>query len=81
MRCRNLPYREGLSPRVRGSHLERFDGRWTLGSIPACAGEPYRCRWMCRCRPVYPRVCGGAARTDALESLGLGLSPRVRGSL
>ena len=36
----DLEYRRGLSPRVRGSHL---DGELHLlgpGSIPACAGEP-----------------------------------------
>ena len=30
----------GLSPRVRGNPPEAGDNRVTIGSIPACAGEP-----------------------------------------
>ena len=49
----------GLSPRVRGNHLEHAYAGGEHGSIPACAGEP-----PCGMRPargfrVYPRVCGG----------------------
>ena len=32
--------RQGLSPRVRGSRLNRLGDRGACGSIPACAGEP-----------------------------------------
>ena len=35
------PVGEGLSPRVRGSHLYVGLQRWGHGSIPACAGEPH----------------------------------------
>ena len=50
----------GLSPRVRGS-LGRSIGRHhTLGSIPACAGEPPEARLPTSLHRVYPRVCGGA---------------------
>ena len=31
---------QGLSPRVRGNHLTGGIVRTTMGSIPACAGEP-----------------------------------------
>ena len=31
---------QGLSPRVRGNHLDGVHDRLELGSIPACAGEP-----------------------------------------
>ena len=29
------------------------------GSIPACAGEPFRANCIIRRGRVYPRVCGG----------------------
>ena len=34
------PEAEGLSPRVRGNHLESIDADLAERSIPACAGEP-----------------------------------------
>ena len=49
----------GLSPRVRGNRRRRHHHFAPLGSIPACAGEPWP--WsgaLATCR-VYPRVCGG----------------------
>ena len=49
----------GLSPRVRGNRDSLSDSDVSIGSIPACAGEPstscFRACWF----PVYPRVCGG----------------------
>ena len=53
-----------------------------LAASPGCAG-PYcrllsgRCCWPRR-RPVYPRVCGGTARTGRTARRSKGLSPRVR---
>ena len=70
----------GLSPRVRGNPEERRTVIVTLGSIPACAGEPtstYRPRFSAQ---VYPRVCGGTAPAAAYATGGHGLSPRVRGN-
>jgi len=70
----------GLSPRVRGSHVMRI---WQGGagrSIPACAGEPTARVEYGTLERVYPRVCGGAARTGGRVRRRLGLSPRVRGS-
>ena len=50
------------------------------GSIPACAGEPGRCRCLtCSCR-VYPRVCGGTPKSGRAPRNIWGLSPRVRGN-
>ena len=49
-------------------------------SIPACAGEPGETKVHQRRTQVYPRVCGGAERSDAAEDNDIGLSPRVRGS-
>ena len=70
----------GLSPRVRGS-LGRSIGRHhTLGSIPACAGEPPEARLPTSLHRVYPRVCGGARGARRTGLPWSGLSPRVRGS-
>ena len=71
----------GLSPRVRGSHISIRRHRSTHRSIPACAGEPRRGRDRRAATWVYPRVCGGATRTRLVGWPGPGLSPRVRGSL
>ena len=70
----------GLSPRVRGNRGELQVGGNHRGSIPACAGEP---RWeICQtpAAPVYPRVCGGTARSGEDGAELPGLSPRVRGN-
>ena len=49
----------GLSPRVRGNRRRGALAQEVIGSIPACAGEPFRCAHL-QCRlTVYPRVCGG----------------------
>ena len=70
----------GLSPRVRGSRGTASSASRCSRSIPACAGEPR----ATGARPirgrVYPRVCGGAIAFVEGRQLGLGLSPRVRGS-
>ena len=49
-------------------------------SIPACAGEPRTITQQPRRRWVYPRVCGGARPCHHVQSVHIGLSPRVRGS-
>ena len=54
-----------------------------LGSIPARAGEPFRCDLVLdECPPrVYPRACGGTGHYGAVGPFWtLGLSPRVRGN-
>ena len=75
------PYGRGLSPRVRGNRGALNRSLSSLGSIPACAGEPsvrstYACIMM-----VYPRVCGGTCVHSRQAGLCQGLSPRVRGNL
>ena len=72
------PY--GLSPRVRGNQLIETRSIDRLGSIPACAGEPWAPAWPRRPRWVYPRVCGGTVITAQTDMLDYGLSPRVRGN-
>ena len=70
----------GLSPRVRGNPDSVPARGRGIGSIPACAGEPFRCRPCTPVAEVYPRVCGGTNETR-LGAVGLtGLSPRVRGN-
>ena len=49
----------GLSPRVRGNHSRSLAVFNSLGSIPACAGEPRSNLRRWRTDRVYPRVCGG----------------------
>ena len=71
----------GLSPRVRGNHLEadhKTDGH---GSIPACAGKPNTLIEFVQKDGVYPRVCGETNRMRTKAVTYSGLSPRVRGNL
>ena len=49
-------------------------------SIPAGAGEPEILTGDKCGSQVYPRGCGGASGSGCTTSLGVGLSPRVRGS-
>ena len=51
----------GLSPRVRGNQHRPQRIRRIIGSIPACAGEPWLPWCYCSASRVYPRVCGGTA--------------------
>ena len=70
----------GLSPRVRGNLFQAPQFRPSMGSIPACAGEPPIDNRTRDVPPVYPRVCGGTTLTDSLIPSMCGLSPRVRGN-
>ena len=49
----------GLSPRVRGNHIDAGDPVPFDRSIPACAGEPRPEKAGRGSAGVYPRVCGG----------------------
>ena len=71
----------GLSPRVRGNPAGARKGKYSPGSIPACAGEPSLADPDIDYLEVYPRVCGGTKyRCQPLRPPN-GLSPRVRGNL
>ena len=48
--------------------------------IPACAGNRHSRRSFCAHRPVHPRVCGEQSGHSLANSIGLGSSPRVRGT-
>ena len=71
---------DGLSPRVRGNLGVALNGQAVGRSIPACAGEPPWRRRRSGGRRVYPRVCGGTHRSQAMPQVTEGLSPRVRGN-
>ena len=70
----------GLSPRVRGNRPEPAAAPALVGSIPACAGEPYAQLRALQVDSVYPRVCGGTSGALLQRVSALGLSPRVRGN-
>ncbi len=70
----------GLSPRTRGSRLSPPIPPLCLGPIPADAGEPVICSHVCRSFRAYPRGRGGAPSADSAGRIGVGLSPRTRGS-
>ncbi len=76
--CRCLP--AGLSPRARGNPPRGSARFATVGSIPACAGEPVCRRGRGRTTRVYPRVRGGTLWAVFLQRLSTGLSPRARGN-
>ena len=71
----------GLSPRVRGNPAAPQPEPPRSGSIPACAGEPYRNTAHDPIPPVYPRVCGGTYQEEGIMRNPQGLSSRVRGNL
>ena len=75
--ARNL---SGLSPRVRGNRGHGAERSQPVGSIPACAGEPYEARLTINQIGVYPRVCGGTLAQAEAAVRDVGLSPRVRGN-
>ena len=52
----------GLSPRVRGNHMQWLAPKVDARSIPACAGEPVDGILALVEEEVYPRVCGGTPR-------------------
>ena len=70
----------GLSPRVRGNRILCCPNNLVVGSIPACAGEPYAQSQIERLYRVYPRVCGGTSTVPCKYHPAGGLSPRVRGN-
>jgi len=48
----------GSSPRVRGRRLPRLVHLWTIGLIPACAGQTYNSKGKSAPVGAHPRVCG-----------------------
>ena len=58
---------KGLSPRVRGNLQDNHNARAAVGSIPACAGEPFVQSLGRIIRRVYPRVCGGTHHVTQMQ--------------
>ena len=71
----------GLSPRVRGTRYRRTGFVVSMGSIPACTGNPPRSASLPSGHGVYPRVYGEPAPIERRNQTEYGLSPRVRGTL
>ena len=71
----------GLSPRLRGNHVQDKGDYLGGRSIPAPAGEPSRFWSNGAMAKVYPRACGGTDVIVYMVALGHGLSPRLRGNL
>ena len=73
----------GSIPACAGEPAHGFDGHAHHGSIPACAGEPHSGpalgQWQ---EPRSIPACAGEPRQVSMvaDSLGRGLSPRVRGN-
>ena len=59
----NIVLRSTVYPRVCGGTLRPRWSRRSVGSIPACAGEPKVFEPGGETEAVYPRVCGGTAGT------------------
>jgi len=72
---------QGLSPRVRGHHRRLANRSLPVGTIPAGAGTPDARRSAAVECWDYPRGCGDTRLSALINSLGKGLSPRVRGHL
>ena len=71
----------GLSPRMRGHHLNRLQTCPGVGTIPAHAGSPPMMRRI-KCRTWdYPRACGVTYGREIERKPSRGLSPRMRGHL
>ena len=70
---------EGSSPRVRGKLFLIVWDRRCVRLIPACAGKTDHFNPFWHRLPAHPRVCGENREVDALDLLGEGSSPRVRG--
>ena len=70
---------KGLSPRVRGHHIQGGYICGRQGSIPACAGPPGNGGVLRTPVWVYPRVCGATQKLKRCAGIHRGLSPRVRG--
>ena len=70
----------GLSPRLRGNHLDICLEKRREGSIPAPAGEPPGPPGRPASTRVYPRACGGTTERGGRMTIPKGLSPRLRGN-
>ena len=70
----------GSSPRVRGTEWLRSGLQIHERFIPACAGNRLLAACRMRLATVHPRVCGEQPLPPCARRLGIGSSPRVRGT-
>ena len=70
----------GSSPRVRGTLLLYHGCSRRDRFIPACAGNASHSLTPLHSSSVHPRVCGERSKSNRFTALGLGSSPRVRGT-
>ena len=78
---RQYPHYEGSSPRVRGTRNCRSWCMWSLGIIPACAGNTETSGGLLTADGDHPRVCGEHPISVIPRDITEGSSPRVRGTL
>jgi len=71
---------QGLSPLARGNRRPISALNRSMGSIPACAGEPMPTPSRCGASRVYPRLRGGTCTAFHPLDLDYGLSPLARGN-
>ncbi len=74
------PDAPGPSPRARGSRSPGRRGGGGRRSIPACAGLTPRATSSWRAPSVHPRVRGAHTSACRTDDMGVGPSPRARGS-
>ena len=70
----------GLSPHVRGNHVQEPHVAITQGSIPACTGKPAPVAGRHTMSEVYPRMYGETVTSVNPHCIRSGLSPHVRGN-
>ena len=70
----------GSSPRVRGTDWNFCNTRWLCRFIPACAGNSPPKALEISIATVHPRVCGEQQQVAVQLNVGIGSSPRVRGT-
>ena len=70
----------GLSPLARGNLGPITDAGYTIGPIPACAGEPYAELLDFFGKRAYPRLRGGTMNITKAQAWAQGLSPLARGN-
>ena len=73
-------YEQGLSPRARGNRRPPCASPCDRGSIPTCAGKPFRRRRRHGLKRVYPHVRGETTVAAIAATWPAGLSPRARGN-
>ena len=73
-------FMRGLSPRMRGNHIQYRNIRKRYRSIPAHAGQPQQAIPAPNTARVYPRACGATLSVVVVMMNGGGLSPRMRGN-